>query len=90
MEERTTMKGLTKCSVPRCSGSVNGYSNLCDNHRVNSAGGTPIISASDRLTRNTRSAWSCTTMKSVIASKISIQWRFACSIRVPGPIASGF
>jgi hypothetical protein len=29
-----TMKGLTKCSVPRCSGSVNGYSNLCDNHRV--------------------------------------------------------
>lgn len=29
-----TIKGLTKCSVPRCSGSVNGYSNLCDNHRV--------------------------------------------------------
>jgi hypothetical protein len=28
------MKGRTKCSVLRCSGSVDGYSNLCDNHRV--------------------------------------------------------
>src|ERR1019366_3831825 len=28
------MKGRTKCSVPGCSGSVDGYSNLCDNHRL--------------------------------------------------------
>ena len=49
---------------------------------INSAGGTPIIVASERFTRRTLSAWSCTTMKSVMASKISIQWRFACSMRV--------
>jgi hypothetical protein len=29
-----TMSGIAKCSVPGCSGSVDGYSNLCDNHRV--------------------------------------------------------
>src|SRR5579862_6050878 len=40
---------------------------------INSAGDTPIIEASDRLTRSTLSDWSCTTMKSEIASKISVQ-----------------
>ena len=28
------MKGVTKCSVHDCSGSVGDYSNLCDSHRV--------------------------------------------------------
>jgi hypothetical protein len=29
-----SMKGITECSVPGCSGSVEGYNNLCDNHRL--------------------------------------------------------
>ena len=28
------MSGITKCSVPGCSGPVDRYSNLCDNHSV--------------------------------------------------------
>src|SRR4029077_11927583 len=40
-------------------------------------GGTPMNSAKLRFTRKTFWLSSCTTMKSVIASKISIQWRLA-------------
>ena len=49
---------------------------------ISSLGATPIMVASERFTRRTLSVSSCTTMKSVMASKISSQWRLACSMRV--------
>jgi hypothetical protein len=49
---------------------------------ISSLGATPIMAASERLTRRTLSVSSWTTIKSVMASKISSQWRLACSMRV--------
>ena len=49
---------------------------------ISSSGATPIMAARERFTRKTLSVSSCTTIRSVIASKISSQWRLACSTRV--------
>ena len=43
---------------------------------ISSLGATPIMAARERFTRRTLSVSSWTTMKSVMASKISSQWRF--------------
>ena len=40
---------------------------------ISSLGATPIMAARERFTRKTLSPSSCTTIKSVMASKISIQ-----------------
>jgi hypothetical protein len=32
-----SIKGVTKCSVPECSGSIEKYNNLCKKHRVQGA-----------------------------------------------------
>src|SRR5437868_4407578 len=49
---------------------------------INSAGRTPINSASDRFTRSTSNCSSWTTMKSEMESKISAHCRLDCVIRV--------
>jgi hypothetical protein len=29
-----SLRGITECSVPGCTGSVEGYNSLCDDHRL--------------------------------------------------------